>query len=160
MRRHWQRLTFIDVGAAAGGVLLSGSGRGSMQIGAGGIGTAEWELRFGSRNRFRVFSPIDPENREVRIVAVGVKRSEFVLLQEVFKAPTIEELGLDRLSAEDRLAVAEAIWDSVARETAAAPLSAAQRAELERRLSEARQEYPAQCRKLRHLLLFVFRRVT
>ncbi len=35
-------------------------------------------------------------------------------------APTIEELGLDRLSPEDRLAVAEALWDSVARETAAA----------------------------------------
>jgi mRNA-degrading endonuclease RelE of RelBE toxin-antitoxin system len=34
---------------------------------------AEWELRFGSRNRFRVFYQIDPENRQVRIVAVGVK---------------------------------------------------------------------------------------
>ena len=57
-------------------------------------------------------------------------------------APTIQELGLDLLSAEDRLAVAEAIWDSVARETAAAPLSEAQRAELERRLADsiARQE--------------------
>jgi len=52
-------------------------------------------------------------------------------------APTIEELGLDRLSPEDRLAVAEAIWDSVARDTAAAPLSAAQRAELERRLADS-----------------------
>ncbi len=52
-------------------------------------------------------------------------------------APTIEELGLDRLSAEDRLAVAEAIWDSVAREAAAAPLSPAQRAELERRLADS-----------------------
>ncbi len=52
-------------------------------------------------------------------------------------APTIEELGLDRLSLEDRLAVAEAIWDSVARETEAAPLSAGQRAELERRLGDS-----------------------
>ena len=52
-------------------------------------------------------------------------------------APTIEELGLDRLSTEDRFAVAEAIWDSVARETAATPLSAAQRAELERRLADS-----------------------
>jgi len=34
---------------------------------------AEWELRFGPKNRFRVFYQIDPENREVRIVAVGVK---------------------------------------------------------------------------------------
>ena len=34
---------------------------------------AEWELRFGPTNRFRVFYQIDPENREVRVVAVGVK---------------------------------------------------------------------------------------
>ena len=52
-------------------------------------------------------------------------------------APTIQELGLDRLSPEDRLAVAEAIWDSVATETEAASLSAGQRAELERRLADS-----------------------
>jgi hypothetical protein len=34
---------------------------------------AEWELRFGPNNRFRVFYQIDHEAREVRIVAVGVK---------------------------------------------------------------------------------------
>jgi hypothetical protein len=34
---------------------------------------AEWELRFGPNNRFRVFYQIDQEAREVRIVAVGVK---------------------------------------------------------------------------------------
>jgi mRNA-degrading endonuclease RelE of RelBE toxin-antitoxin system len=34
---------------------------------------AEWELRFGPNNRFRVLYQIDHENREVRIVAVGVK---------------------------------------------------------------------------------------
>ena len=52
-------------------------------------------------------------------------------------APTIQELGLDRLSPEDRLAVAEAIWDSVALDTEAAPLFAGQRAELERRLADS-----------------------
>ncbi|HEX8914002.1 MAG TPA: addiction module protein [Humisphaera sp.] len=52
-------------------------------------------------------------------------------------APSIAELGIDRLSIEDRLAVAEAIWDSVAREAESAPLSAAQRAELERRLADS-----------------------
>jgi putative addiction module component (TIGR02574 family) len=52
-------------------------------------------------------------------------------------APSIAELGIDRLSIEDRLAVADAIWDSVAREAEAAPLSAAQRAELERRLADS-----------------------
>jgi putative addiction module component (TIGR02574 family) len=51
--------------------------------------------------------------------------------------PTIQELGLDRLSPEDRLAVAEAIWDSVAREAETAPISPAQRAELERRLADS-----------------------
>ena len=45
-------------------------------------------------------------------------------------APAIQELGLDRLTPEDRLAVAKAIWDSVPREAAAAPLSETQRAEL------------------------------
>ena len=34
---------------------------------------AEWELRFGPKNRFSVFYQIGLENREVRIVAVGVK---------------------------------------------------------------------------------------
>jgi putative addiction module component (TIGR02574 family) len=52
-------------------------------------------------------------------------------------APTIQELGLDQLSREDRLAVAEAIWDSVVSETETAPLSAAQRAELECRLADS-----------------------
>ena len=37
--------------------------------------------------------------------------------------PTLEELGIDRLSAEDRLALAEAIWESVAREAEQAPLT-------------------------------------
>jgi putative addiction module component (TIGR02574 family) len=52
-------------------------------------------------------------------------------------APTIHELGLDRFSLEDRLAVAEALWESVAQEAEAAPLPAAQRQELERRLADS-----------------------
>jgi hypothetical protein len=32
---------------------------------------AEWELRFGPNNRFRVFYQIDQEAREVRVVAWG-----------------------------------------------------------------------------------------
>ncbi len=31
--------------------------------------------------------------------------------------PTLQELGIDRLSVADRLALAEAIWDSVAHES-------------------------------------------
>jgi hypothetical protein len=34
---------------------------------------AEWELRFGPNNRFRVFYRISHERREIKIVAVGVK---------------------------------------------------------------------------------------
>jgi putative addiction module component (TIGR02574 family) len=51
--------------------------------------------------------------------------------------PTLQELGLDRLSLEDRLTIAEAIWESVACEAEAAPLPKAQRAELERRLADS-----------------------
>ena len=35
---------------------------------------AQWELRFGVRNEFRVFYEVDVEGRMVRILAVGVKR--------------------------------------------------------------------------------------
>ena len=34
---------------------------------------ADWELRFGPNNRFRVFYQVDMERREVRVLAVGVK---------------------------------------------------------------------------------------
>jgi putative addiction module component (TIGR02574 family) len=52
-------------------------------------------------------------------------------------APTLQELGIDQLSAEDRLALAEAIWDSVAEEVERAPTTEAQRQELERRLADS-----------------------
>ena len=34
---------------------------------------ADWELRLGPDNRFRVFYQIDAENGEVRVLAIGVK---------------------------------------------------------------------------------------
>jgi hypothetical protein len=34
---------------------------------------ADWELRVGPGNRFRVFYQVNPEGREVRVLAVGVK---------------------------------------------------------------------------------------
>ena len=34
---------------------------------------AEWELRLGPDNRFRVFYQVNTETREVRVLAVGVK---------------------------------------------------------------------------------------
>lgn len=51
--------------------------------------------------------------------------------------PTLEELGLDRLTPAQRVAVAEALWDSVADDAESAPLSAAQLAELQRRLADS-----------------------
>ena len=52
-------------------------------------------------------------------------------------SPTLQELGIDRLSAEDRLSLAEAIWESVAQEAEQAPLPEGQRKELERRLADS-----------------------
>jgi hypothetical protein len=37
---------------------------------------AEWELRFGPHNRFRVFYRVDRQRKVVRILAIGVKRRE------------------------------------------------------------------------------------
>jgi putative addiction module component (TIGR02574 family) len=51
--------------------------------------------------------------------------------------PTPEDFGLDRLSIEDRIALAQWLWDSAAREAEQAPLTQAQRQELERRLADS-----------------------
>lgn len=50
--------------------------------------------------------------------------------------PTIESLGLDRLPREERLALVQALWDSIAREGPVFPMSEARRRELERRADE------------------------
>ena len=52
-------------------------------------------------------------------------------------APTLQELGLDRLSVDDRIALVQALWDSVAQEVERSPLTEAQRKELERRLADS-----------------------
>jgi putative addiction module component (TIGR02574 family) len=51
---------------------------------------------------------------------------------------TLQSLGIDRLSVAERLALVEEIWDSIATEVEAAPLSEAQRQEIDRRLSTHR----------------------
>ncbi|MBX9678233.1 MAG: addiction module protein [Gemmataceae bacterium] len=51
--------------------------------------------------------------------------------------PTIHSLGLDRLPLEDRLDLAEQLWQSVDEELKLEPLSDSQRAELDRRLADA-----------------------
>jgi putative addiction module component (TIGR02574 family) len=51
--------------------------------------------------------------------------------------PTLHDLGLDRLGVDDRIALAQALLDSVAREVEQAPLTEVQRQELERRLADS-----------------------
>ena len=52
----------------------------------------------------------------------------------------LKSLGIDRLSVEERLTLVEDLWDSIADENAAAPLTDAQRAELDRRPAHCRRE--------------------
>jgi putative addiction module component (TIGR02574 family) len=55
---------------------------------------------------------------------------------------TMKDLGIDRLSVDERIALAHEIWDSVAAEIERAPLTEAQRNELERRLAD-HEAHPA-----------------
>lgn len=50
--------------------------------------------------------------------------------------PTLESLGIDRLTVDERIALVTAIWDSIAADTPAPVLTDEQRAELARRLAE------------------------
>ena len=50
--------------------------------------------------------------------------------------PTLESLGLDRLSRTDKLAVVQALWDSIAAEREPVPISDALRRELSRRVDD------------------------
>jgi len=49
--------------------------------------------------------------------------------------PTLRDLGIDALSVEQRLDIADMLWDSVEVELEAEALTPAQRAELERRIA-------------------------
>lgn len=41
---------------------------------------ADWEIRFGPDNRFRVFYSVEQGNRQVFILAIGVKRGNRLIL--------------------------------------------------------------------------------
>lgn len=51
---------------------------------------------------------------------------------------TVRELGLDRLSLEERLDLVEELWDSIASEVEAREIPASHREELDRRIAAHR----------------------
>jgi putative addiction module component (TIGR02574 family) len=53
-------------------------------------------------------------------------------------AVTMADYGLDQLSVEDRLTLAQQLWDSIAEEVNRLPLSPVQRQEVDRRLAAHR----------------------
>ena len=53
-------------------------------------------------------------------------------------SPTLQAHGLDRLSVAERLAVVQDLWDSIAAEVEKAPLTEAERQEVDRRLAAHR----------------------
>lgn len=74
--------------------------------------------------------------------------------------PVLQTLGIDRMSVEARIALAGAIWDSIAVEPHAPLLTDAQRQELQRRLadSEANPEDVVPWEQIRAEVLSRFRR--
>jgi putative addiction module component (TIGR02574 family) len=53
-------------------------------------------------------------------------------------SPTLQALGIDRLSIAERIALVQEIWDSIAADVEQAPLTEAQRQEVDRRLAAHR----------------------
>jgi len=49
---------------------------------------------------------------------------------------SLKSLGIDRLGVEERIALVEEIWNSIAADSAAVPLTTPQRDELDRRLAD------------------------
>jgi putative addiction module component (TIGR02574 family) len=53
-------------------------------------------------------------------------------------SPTLESLGIDRLSIAERLALVQEIWENIAAEVERSPLTESQRQEVDRRLAAHR----------------------
>ncbi len=49
---------------------------------------------------------------------------------------SLKSLGIERLGIEERLVLVEELWDSIAADSSAVPLTEAQRTELDRRIVE------------------------
>jgi putative addiction module component (TIGR02574 family) len=59
---------------------------------------------------------------------------------EVSMSPTLQALGIDRLSVADRIALVQEIWDSIAVDAERAPLTEEQKQEVDRRLAAHRAD--------------------
>jgi putative addiction module component (TIGR02574 family) len=64
-----------------------------------------------------------------------------MLVRGVEMSVSLKSLGIDQLSIEERLALVEELWDSIAESTGELPLTEAQQSELDRRLAE-HEAYP------------------
>jgi putative addiction module component (TIGR02574 family) len=53
-------------------------------------------------------------------------------------SPQLQTLGIDKLNVAERIALVQAIWDSIATEVESSPLTEAQRQEVDRRLAAHR----------------------
>ena len=51
-------------------------------------------------------------------------------------AVSLKSLGIERLGIEERLTLVEELWDSIAADSSAVPLTETQRTELDRRIAE------------------------
>lgn len=51
-------------------------------------------------------------------------------------APTMKDLGIDRLSVPDRITLVQEIWDSIAADPESVPLTERLKLELDRRLAD------------------------
>jgi putative addiction module component (TIGR02574 family) len=58
-------------------------------------------------------------------------------------SPTLKSLGIDRLSAAERILLVEEIWDSIAAEPEPMPLTEAQKQDLQRRLASCEADRKA-----------------
>ncbi|MCE9562264.1 MAG: DUF1810 family protein [Planctomycetes bacterium] len=92
---------------------------------------------FGSPDDMKLQSCATLTVRNEQACVVGFICSPCSTSRGFFMVPTLQELGLDQLPPEDRLAVAEAIWDSVVQQVETTPLTPAQQTELERRLADS-----------------------
>jgi len=60
--------------------------RNRKPLGGSALWEDAWELRCGGQNRFRIFYQIDYETAEVRILAIGIKgRNELIIGKERIK---------------------------------------------------------------------------